>query len=157
VVVGGQRVDLLAPVLHRVPDQDLGIVRRGDTVDEDVAVADAALIGHVVEIKRAVFVEYRPDHLARGRGDAAVHDRNLVLERRLLGVLRVELHVGLGIEAHHLHFAAEQAAGGVDLFDGKYQQVVHRLAGTLEAARQVVHAGDYDRVGSGGSPDDARG
>ena len=46
-------------------------------------------------------------------------DRNLVLQRRLLRELRVELHVRLGVVIDQLDLPSEQAAGCVGLLDGK--------------------------------------
>ena len=79
IVVGGERVDLLAPVLHPITDQHFGVVRRREAVDENIAVADAALVRHIVEIQRLIFIEDGPDHFARGGRYAAMHDRDFVL------------------------------------------------------------------------------
>jgi hypothetical protein len=68
-------------------------LRRRHARVELVAVADAAFVLRVIEIKCLETVEHRADDLARGRGDAAMHDGNLVLQRCLLRELRVELHV----------------------------------------------------------------
>ena len=153
IVVGRDDIDLLAPLLHGIGHQLFHGLRRGHAGVELVAVADAAFILGVVEIQRLEVVEHRPDHLARGRGDAAMHDGDLVLQRRLLRELGVELHVRLGVVVDQLDLPAEQAAGRVGLLDGKRQRVDHRLAVDVEAAREIVDAGDADRIfrpGAGG-------
>ncbi len=157
VVVGSERVAGLAPAFHRMLHEHLGVVRGRDPVDKDVAIAHAALVRHVVEVEGAVLVQYRSDHLPRCRGDAAVHDRDLVLQGGFLRVLGIKLHVGLGVEAHHFERSAQQAATGVHLLDREREHVVHRLACGLEPARQVVHAGDDDGVGCCCRPDEGRG
>ena len=121
-------------------------MRGREAVDENVAVTDTALVRHVIEIERLVFVEHGPDHFARGRGDAAVHDCNLVLQCGFLRVLRVKLHVGLSVETHDLDLAAKQPAGAVDFIDGESEHVVHRFAGGFETAGKIVHAGNYNRL-----------
>ena len=153
IVVGGDDIDLLAPFLHGIGHQLFHRLRRRHAGVELVAVADAAFILRVVEIQRLEAVEHRPDDLARGRGDAAMHDGDLVLQRRLLGELRIELHVRLGVVVDQLDLPAEQAARRVGLLDRKRQRVDHRLAVDVEAAREVVDAGHADRVfrpGGGG-------
>ena len=80
-------------------------------------------------------------------------DGDLVLQRRLLRELRVELHVRLGVVIDQLDLPSEQAAGGVGFLDRKRQRIDHRLAIDVEAAGQIVDAGDADRIfgpGAGG-------
>ena len=113
-------------------------------VDEDVAVANAAFVRHIVEIERLVFVEHGPDHFARSGRDAAVYDGNFVFQRGFLRVLRVKLHVGLRIETHDLDLAAKQPARAVDFVDGEVEHVVHWLAGGFETAGKIVHAGNHN-------------
>ena len=66
IVVGGENVDLLAPLLDRGRHQHLDLLRRRHAVDADVAVANAALVEHVVEIEDVGLVQRLPDRLARG-------------------------------------------------------------------------------------------
>ena len=73
-------------------------------------------------------------------------DGDLVLQRRLLRELRVELHVRLGVVIDQLDLPPEQAAGGVGLLDRKRQRIDHRLAVDVEAAREIVDAGHADRI-----------
>ena len=146
IVVGRDNIDLLAPFLHGVGHQLFHRLRRRHAGVELVAVADAALILGVVEIERLEAVEHRADHLARGRGDAAMHDGDLVLQRRLLRELRVELHVRLGVVVDQLDLPAEQAAGRVGLLDRKRHRVDHRLAVDIEAAGEIMDAGHADRI-----------
>ena len=161
IVIGRDDIDLLAPFLHGVGHQLFHGLRRGHAGVELVAVADATFILRVVEIQRLEAVEHRPDHLARGGGDAAMHDGNLVLQRRLLRELRVELHVRLRVVIDQLDLPSQQAARRIGLFDRQRQRIDHRLAVDVEPAREIVDARDADRIvrpgagsehpGSGGS------
>ena len=146
IVVGRDHIDLLAPFLHRIGHELLDRLGRRDAGVELVAVADAALILGVVEIERLEPVEHRADDLARGRGDAAMHDGDLVLERGLLGELRVELHVRLRVVIDQLDLASDEAARRIRLLDRKRQRIDHGLAVDVEPARQIVDAGDADRL-----------
>ena len=71
---------------------------------------------------------------------------DLLLGRRLGGVLGVELDVGLRVVVDQLDLAAEHAARGVDLVDRQIHRGDHLLAVDIEAARRVVDAGDLDRI-----------
>jgi hypothetical protein len=146
IVVGGERVDLFPPVLEAVFDENLGVMRGRHPVNEDIAIADAAFIRHIVKIERLVLVEHRPDHFPRSGGDSAMHHGDLVLQRRFLRVLGVELHIGLRIEADDLDLAAEQATGLVHFTDCEIEDVVHRLAGRFEAPGKIVHARNDNRI-----------
>ena len=117
VVVGGQHVDLVAPLLHRVVDDRLDRLRRRRAGDEAIAVADAALIEDVVEIQRVAAAERLPDRFARRRGDAGVRHIDLVFAHELLGVFGVERDIRLAVVLLELDLAPEQAAGGVDFLD----------------------------------------
>ena len=145
VVVGRDRVDLLAPLLHDVGHELLdGLSRRGARA-EDVAVADAALVERVVEVERVEALEDRPDRLPRGGGDAAVDDGRLVLGGGLGRELRVELDVGLRVVVDELDLLAEQPAARVDLLHRVVEAVDHRPPVDVEAARGVVDAHHLDR------------
>ena len=145
VVVGGEDVDLLAPLLLRDLDDRLDRLRRRRSGDEAVAVADAALVQHVVEIEDVGAPEGLPDRLARRRGDAAVDDVDLVVARELLRVLGVERDVGLGVVLDDLDLSAEQAAGGVDLLGRQRRRQHHRLAVGVEVAGVVEDRAELDR------------
>src|SRR3954471_6732516 len=151
VVIGRDHVNLLAPFLHGVRHQLFHGLSRGHAGVELVAITDATLILGVVEIQRLELVEHRPDYLARGRGYAAMYDGDLVLQGRLLRELRVELHVGLGVVVDQLDLPAQQTTGGVGLLDGKGQRVDHRLAVDIEAAGEIVDAGDADGIRRSGA------
>jgi len=75
-----------------------------------------------------------------------VHDRDLLLGRRLGGVLRVELDVRLRIVVDELDLAPQHAARIVDLVDRQVERGDHLLAVDVEAARRVVDAGDLDDI-----------
>src|ERR1700730_291446 len=128
IVIGCDDIDLFAPFLHGVRHELLNGLRRRYAGVKLVAVADAAFILRIVEIQRLETVEHRPDHFARGRGNAALHDGHLVLERRLLGELRVELHVRLRIVTDQLDLPAKQTAGRIGFLDGKRQCIDHRVS-----------------------------
>src|SRR6185437_15827243 len=121
-------------------------LRRGNAGVELIAVADAAFVLSVVEIQRLEAVEHGPDDLTRGGGDAAMHDGNLVLERRLLRKLRVELHVRLGVVTDQLDLPSKKAASGVGLFDRERKRIDHRLAVDVQSAREIVEARHANRV-----------
>ena len=130
VVVGGEHVDLLAPLLARDVDDRLHHLRRRRAGDDAVAVADAALVEHVVEVEDVAAPEGLADRLARGRRDAAVDHVDLVVARQLLGVLGVQRDVGLAVVLHDLDLRRRRR-GHLDLgpreggdLDGK----VDRLA-----------------------------
>ena len=146
IVVGRDHIDLLAPFLHRVRHELLHRLGRRYAGVELIAVADAAFVLRVVEIKGLELVEHGTNDLARGGGDAAVHDRDLVLERRLLRELRIELHARLRVVADQLDRPADQPARRIRLFDRQRQRVDHRLAVDVEAAREVVQTADQDRI-----------
>ena len=57
---------------------------------------------------------------------------HLILTHKLLGVLRIERHVRLGVVGNDLDLLAEQAAGRVDLINGQAHGHVHRLAVSIE-------------------------
>ena len=156
IVVGGEDVDLLAPLLHRVGDLHFGSLRGRHAGAVAVAVADAALVLDVVEIERVGLAQRRADRLARGRQDAAVDDVDLVLARQLLGVLRIQRHVRLRVVADVLDLPAEQAAGVVDLLDGQAHGHVDRLAVGVEDAGDVEHGAELDRVFGEGVADEGR-
>ena len=144
VVVGGQHIDFFAPLLHRDFDNRLDRLGRRGAGDHDVAVAHAAFVQHVVEVQGVGAPEGLADGFARGRGDAAMHDIDLVVARQLLGVLGVQRDVGLSVVLHHLDLASEQAACRVDLFGGERGGLHHWLAVAVQVARVVEHRAEFD-------------
>ena len=146
IVVRRDGVDLLAPQIHGVRHKLLDRLRGRGAERDLVAVAHTAFIERVVEVERLEAVEDRADGLAAGAGDAPHDDRDLVLQRKLRRILRIERHVGLGIVNDALDLAAEQAALRVDLLDGHQHDLVHRDAGEIDEAGEVVQAPDQDRI-----------
>ena len=71
---------------------------------------------------------------------------DLVLERELLGVLRIELHVRLGIEQDELDFPVQEPALGVEFFDRERGGVGRRFPVDFETAREVENGPDLDRA-----------
>src|SRR5271163_2278837 len=146
IVIRGDHIDLLAPLLHRVRDQLFDRLRRRDASVELIAVADAALVLRVVEIEGLEPVEHRPDDFARSRGYATMHDGRLVFQRRLLRELRVELHARLRIVVDQLDLPAQQSSRRIRLFDRERQGVDHRLAIDVQSTREIVDPDDSDRL-----------
>ncbi len=91
VVVGGDDIDLLAPLVHGVGHELLHRLARRRAGAEAVAVAHAAFVLDVVEIQRLEAGQRRADGLARGRRDAGVHHIGIVAGGGLGGVLGIEL------------------------------------------------------------------
>ena len=75
-----------------------------------------------------------------------MHQVDAFLERRFLGVLGVEFHVGLRVVLDQPHLLAEQAAGRVDLFHRELAGLGHRRAVDVETAGLVEDTGDDDLV-----------
>ena len=75
-----------------------------------------------------------------------MHDGHLVLQRRLLRELGIELHVRLGVVVDQLDLPSEQAAGRVGLLDRERQRIDHRLAVDVEPAGEIVDARHVDRI-----------
>jgi hypothetical protein len=81
---------------------------------------------------------------------AAANRDNAVLQDQLLHDRRGFLGQALGIGDHHVHVAAEHAAGGVDVFLGDQHRVAHRLAADNGAGcGKRRHAANLDRAISG--------
>ena len=157
VVVGGQDVDPLAGPTHREGDQRLDLLGGGDAVDEDVAVADPALVEHVVEVEGIGLAQGLADRLARGGENAAVHHVDLVLAHELLGVLRVERHVGLRVVAEDLDLLAVQAPARVDLLHREAHRHVHRRPVGVEDPGSVEDRAKLDGIGGQGRARQCRG
>ena len=149
IVVGGEHVGLVAPLLHRIVDDRLDRLCRRRAGDEAVAVAHAAFVEDVVEVERVGAAVCLPHGFARGRGDAGVGDIDLVLADELLRVFRVKRDVRLAVVLLELELAAEQAAGGVDLVDRQRVRHHDRLAVDVENAGIVLDAPDLDRAVGG--------
>ena len=145
VVVGGQHVDLVAPLLHRIVDDRLDRLRRRRAGDEAIAIADAALIEDIVEIERVAAAERLPDRFAGRRGDAGMRRIDLVLTHELLSVFGVERDIRLAVVLLELDLAPEQTAGGVDFLDGQRIRHHDRLAVNVEHAGIILDAAELDR------------
>ena len=148
VVVSRHDVDLLAPALGNVGHQLVDVLRRCLAGTERVAVAHAAFVLRVVEIERIEALHHRPDDFTRGRSDAAEQCGHFILERHLLRVLGIELHVRLRVHGDYPYLFAEQTAGAVDFLDCQLHGVFHRLAQNVQAARKIMQAADDDVVGA---------
>ena len=140
IVIGGQRVELLAVILDRPGDQHAQLLRRGDAGAKDKLVADAAFVLLVVEVQGLVAIDDRAHRLARGAGDPAHQYRHLVLQDELRGVLGVELIVGLGVELDQPERPAQDAAVRVDVVDRESGAVDHRQAVDVDRPRRIQNA-----------------
>jgi hypothetical protein len=89
--------------------------------DKDIAVADTALIDHIVEIEGVCAPQDGPDDLPRRAGDSTMHHRDAVAKGELLRILAIEPVLGLRVVLKELEPAAEQPALGVDLVDGELE------------------------------------
>ena len=87
VVIGRNDIGLFAALAHGIGDELLDRLGRRRPEAELVAVAHAAFVKRIVEVKHLEPVEHRADRLAGRRGDAAMHNRDLVLQGQLLRIL----------------------------------------------------------------------
>ena len=149
-VVGAEQHEALgaaAFLAHQVLDGgNRLLVRRGAGV-EHVLRQLFAFVLHRVEQQAVQFLEHRQHRLARHRGPAAEHDRDLVLRDQLARLLGEQRPVRRRVDDHGLELLAQHAALGVDLVDRHQRDVLqHRLADRHRAGQRVQHA-DLDRVG----------
>jgi hypothetical protein len=150
IIVGRDGVNPGTELLDHVGNELGQELRRRRARDEGVAVAQTAFVNHVVEIERLRPAENRTNDLARGAGDAAMHHRDSVAQRRLLGILRIELVVGLGVVDLELDFASENATRGVQGFGGELDAIDLGSPQHFQRAGQIEQNADTDRIGPEG-------
>ena len=138
IVVGGDDIGFLARLLHGGRHELFHGLGRRRAGAEGVAVADAAFVENVVEVRHLEAIECRANGFARGRRDATVHHGYLVLQGQLLGVLGVHLDIRLGVVMHHLDRTADEPARGVDFLDSQVQRVNHGHTGGRQRPGLVV-------------------
>ncbi len=156
-LVGRARIDVVGafehPALHRaavgahevVDGGDRLLVGRGAGV-EHVALGFLALVLHGIEQDRVELLEHRQNGLARHRGPAAEHDRDLVLLDQLLGLLGEQRPVRGRIDDHRLELLAEHPALLVLLVDQHQHDVLEGRLADRHRARQRMQDADLDRV-----------
>ncbi len=156
-LVGGARIDVVGafqhPALHRaavlahqvIDGRDRLLVRRGAGV-EDVALGLLAFVLHRIEQDRVQFLEHRQHRLARHRGPAAEHDRDLVLGDQLARLFGEQRPVGGRIDHHGFELLAEQAALLVLLVDQHQHRVFQRGFADRHGAGQRMQNADLDGV-----------
>ena len=150
IVVGGDRVDLLAILLHHPGDERRELLLRHGAGDDHVGVADAAFILVVVEGKAVELVDDRPIGFARGAGEAGEHDVDLVALQDAPHEFLIAGVVGLGVVDHQLDRAAGDTAGRVDLVGGELDAMHLADGGEGKIARLVFQHADLDRIGGVG-------
>ena len=147
VVVGGDRVDVLAVLLHHPGDERGELLLRHRAGDDHVGVADAAFILVVVEGEPVELVDDRPVGLARGGGEAGEHHVDLVALQHAAHELLVAVVVGLRVIDHEFDRAPGDAARLVD-FLGRELDGVNLADGRGgEVAGLVLENADLDRFG----------
>ena len=154
-LVGGARIDVVGarqhPALHLlflgqvVDGGDRLLVGRGAGV-EHVALALLALVLHGVEQDRVQLLEDRQHGLARHRGPAAEHGRDLLLGDQLARLLGEQRPVGGRIDDDGLELLAEQAALLVLLLDQHQHDVLQRRLADRHRAGERMQDADLDRV-----------
>ena len=154
-LVGGARIDVVGAgqhpalhllVLHQIVDGgDRLLVRRGAGV-EHVALALLALVLHRIEQDRVQLLEHRQHGLARHRGPAAEHDRDLVLGDQLAGLFGEQRPVRRGIDDDGLELLAEHAALLVLLVDQEEDGILQRGFADGHGAGERMQDADLDGV-----------
>ncbi len=146
IVVGGDRVDLLAVLLHHPGDQGGELLFRHGAGDDHVGVADAALVLVVVEGEAVELVDDRPVGLTRGAGEAGEDDVHLVALEHAAHHFLIAGIVGLGVVDDQLDLAPGDAAGLVDLLGGQLDAVDLRQRGGGELTGLVFQDADFHRA-----------
>ncbi len=153
-VVRADEEDLLAEVPDHEGDQVLGmLVGERAGADGVLRALRAFVAGRIVEQVIALH-DRRQDRLAARRGVAAEERDHLVAQDQLLGLLRIDGEVRLGVDDHRLDGHARHAAGLVDLVD----RVLHDEGGVLlrnrERSGEREQQADLDRLAllQGGAP-----
>ena len=146
IVIRGYDVGLLSPLFHGAIHNRFHGLRGRSAGNDDVAVADPALVEDVIEIKRIGAVECLPDGLSGCRSDAAMHHIDFVPASKLLGELGIQGDIRLGVVLDHFDLPAQQSALFVDFIRGKLCGQHHRLAVYIQVARIVEHRTQLDVV-----------
>ncbi len=146
IVVGSERVDVLAVLLHHVGNERRELLLRHRAGDDHVAVADAAFVLVVVEGEAVELVDDRAIRLARGRREAREHDVDLVALEHAPHELLVARIVGLRVVRNELERPAHDAARLVDLVGGELDGVNLADGGRGEVAGLILQHAELDRV-----------
>ncbi len=154
-LVGGARIDVVGAgqhpalhlfLLHQIVDSgDRLLVRRGTGV-EHVALALLALVLNGIEQDVVQLLEHREHGLARHRGPAAEHDRDLVLGDQLTRLFGEQRPVRGRVDHDGLELLAEQAALLVLLVDQEEDGILQRGFADRHRARQRMEHTHLDGV-----------
>lgn len=153
VVIGADVEAFLAEILERPFEQRHRLLVAAGVDRDRVLLAQAALIDRTVDEGHLVAAQHRAGRLARGARDGALQHHHLVVEGRLLGILRELLDVRLTVISLQVNLLAEQTTGGVDLLDRELHAHMRGHAERVERAGQVVQRAD--RHGVAGNRDRA--
>jgi len=154
-LVGGARIDVVGAgqhpafhllVLHQVVDGGDRLLVGGGAGVEHVALALLALVLDRVEQDAVELLEDGQHGLARHRGPAAEHSRDLVLADQLARFLGEQRPVGGRIDHDGLELLAEQAALLVLLVDQHQHHVLQRRFADRHGAGERMENADLDGV-----------
>ncbi len=138
--------DVAAILGHQVVDgRDGLLVGRGAGV-EHVALAFLAFVLHRIEQDAVELLEHRQHGLARHRGPAAEHRRDLVLGDELARLFGEQRPVGGRIDHDRLELLAEQAALLVLLVDQHQHDIFQRGLADGHGAGKRMQDADLDGV-----------
>ena len=147
VVVGGDRVDFLAELLHHPRDQRRELLLGNRAGHDHMRVADAAFVLVVVEGKAVELVDDRPVSFARGARKAGEHGVHLILLQNAPHELLEARVVGLRVVDHELEWTSRDPAGLVDLVGGKLDAVDLADRRKRKVARLILKHSELDRLG----------
>ena len=154
-LVGGARVDIVrtrqhpafdADLVHQVVDRRDGLLIGRRPGVEDVLRGLLTLVLNGVEEQAVELLEHRQHGLARDRGPAAEHRRDLLLLDQLAGLLGEQRPVGGRVHDHRLELLAQHAALLVLLIDQHEHGVFQRRLADGHGAGQRVQYADLDGI-----------
>ena len=147
IVIGGDRVNLLAELLHHPRDQRRELLFRHGAGDDHVRVADAALVLIVVECEPVELIHDRAIRLPRRAREPGEHHIHLIPLQHAAHEFLVARVVRLRVVDHQFQRSAGDAALGVDLFGGELDAVNLADGREREIAGLVLKHAEFDRVG----------
>ena len=147
VVIGGDRVDLLAELIHHPGDQRRELLLRDGTRHDHMGVANAALVLVVVERQTVELVDDGPVGFTRGAREAGEHDVDLVLLQHAPHEFLVARVVRLRVVDIKVDLPPRDAAGLVDFIRGELNAMNLADRRDCEIARLVFKHAELDRIG----------
>ena len=154
-LVGRARIDVVGarqhPALHllflgEIVDRRDRLLVRGGAGVEHVALALLAFVLHRIEQDRVQLLEHRQHGLARHRGPAAEHRRDLFLGDQLARLFGEQRPVRGRVDDDRLELLAEQAALLVLLVDQHQHHVFQRGLADRHGAGERMENADLDGV-----------